>query len=217
VVIVAAFVGLDGIRDGWVAVYLGGGADQRFAYGGSVTDLLAAPFDRAMIDMPIGLPERGYRQCDVEARKLVGARVFLGARRGIWNFKTLDEANTYYWKKEGAGRGVSMQLFCLRKKLQELNACSLPPRLLEAHPELIFWRIAGRVLASKRTAEGRADRIRLLEANGIGEVRHWLDQRHGTGIGSDDLIDACACAVAARDSTRRLPATNTAEVGEIWY
>src|SRR5215475_513895 len=95
-VIVAAFVGLDGIRDGWVAVYLGGGADQRFAYGGSVTDLLAAPFDRAMIDMPIGLPERGYRQCDVDARKLVGARVFLGARQGIWNFKTLNEANTYY-------------------------------------------------------------------------------------------------------------------------
>jgi hypothetical protein len=25
-------------------------------------------------------------------------------------------------------------------------------------------------------------------------------QRHGTGIGRDDLIDACACAVAARDS-----------------
>jgi predicted RNase H-like nuclease len=213
---VARFVGLDGIRDGWVAVYLSG-ADQRFAYGASVADLLAVPFDRAMIDMPIGLPERGYRQCDLEARKLVGARVFLGARQGIWNFKTLDEANAYYWDRDGAGRGVSMQLFCLREKLRELNASSVPPRVLEAHPEVIFWRLAGRVLANKRTAEGRAERIRLLEANGIGEVRRWLEQRHGTGIGSDDLIDACACAVAARDSTRRLPATNTAEVGEIWY
>jgi hypothetical protein len=28
----------------------------------------------------------------------------------------------------------------------------------------------------------------------------WL----GTGIGRDDLIDACACAVAARDSDARL-------------
>jgi predicted RNase H-like nuclease len=148
---------------------------------------------------------------------LLGARVFLGARQGIWNFKTLDEANAHYWDREGAGRGVSMQLFCLREKLRELNVSSVPPRVLEAHPEVIFWRLAGRVLASKRTAEGRAERIRLLQANGIGEVRRWLEQRHGTGIGSDDLIDACACAVAARDSTRRLPATNTAEVGEIWY
>jgi len=29
-------------------------------------------------------------------------------------------------------------------------------------------------------------------------------QRFGTGIGRDDLIGACACAVAARDSTSRL-------------
>jgi hypothetical protein len=33
-----------------------------------------------MIDIPIGLPDRGYRQCDIEARALVGTRVFLGAR-----------------------------------------------------------------------------------------------------------------------------------------
>ena len=32
----------------------------------------------------------------------------------------------------------------------------------------------------------------------------WLTQRYGTGIGRDDLIDACACAVAARDSNARL-------------
>jgi len=31
-----------------------------------------------------------------------------------------------------------------------------------------------------------------------------LTQRYRTGIGRDDLIDACACAVAARDSTSRL-------------
>jgi hypothetical protein len=31
-----------------------------------------------------------------------------------------------------------------------------------------------------------------------------LTQRHGTGIGRHDLIDACACAVAARDSMERV-------------
>ncbi len=191
------FVGIDGIPGGWVAVYLSDNGDQRFAYAKSAARLLADPYDRAMIDMPIGLPERGYRQCDIEARALVGPRVFLGARWGVWNFKALGEANAHYWNQEGVGRGISMQLFCIREKLQELNEVPVPPRLFEAHPEMIFWRIAGRVLASKNTAKGRAERIEILKEKGIGRVQRWLGQRHGTGIGRDDLIDACACALAA--------------------
>jgi predicted RNase H-like nuclease len=145
------FVGIDGIPGGWVAVYLSGDGRQRFAYASSAARLLSGPYERAMIDMPIGLPKRGYRQCDIEARALVGPRVFLGARWGVWAFNTLDEANRHYWKEEGAGRGISMQLFCIRDKLRELNEMQAPPRLFEAHPEMIFWRIAGRVLESKNT------------------------------------------------------------------
>ena len=215
------FVGIDGIPGGWVAVYLSDNGDQRFAYAKSAARLLADPYDRAMIDMPIGLPERGYRQCDIEARALVGPRVFLGARWGVWNFKTLGEANAHYWNQEGVGRGISMQLFCIREKLQELNEVPVPPRLFEAHPEMIFWRIAGRVLASKNTAKGRAERIEILKEKGIGRVQRWLGQRHGTGIGRDDLIDACACALAARDSTRRVSTNgnliNRGAQAEIWY
>ena len=164
------FVGIDGIPGGWVAVYLSDDGPQRFAYAKSVARLLADPYDRAMIDMPIGLPEQGYRQCDIEARALVGPRVFLGARWGVWNFKTLDQANVHYWSEEGIGRGISMQLFCIREKLQELNEMPAPPRLFEAHPEMIFWRIAGRLLASKNTEKGRTERIRVLEEKGIGRV-----------------------------------------------
>ena len=215
------FVGIDGIPGGWVAVYLSDNGDQRFAYAKSAARLLADPYDRAMIDMPIGLPERGYRQCDIEARALVGPRVFLGARWGVWNFKTLGEANAHYWNQEGVGRGISMQLFCIREKLQELNEVPVPPRLFEAHPEMIFWRIAGRVLASKNTAKGRAERIEILKEKGIGRVQRWLGQRHGTGIRRDDLIDACACALAARDSTRRVSTNgdliNRGAQAEIWY
>ena len=218
---VTTFVGIDGIPGGWVAVYLSSDGSQRFAYAKSVARLLADPYDRAMVDMPIGLPERGYRQCDVEAHALVGPRIFLGARWGVWNFKTLDEANLHYWNEEGIGRGISMQLFCIREKLQELNEVPVPPRVFEAHPEMVFWRIAGRVLASKNTAMGRGERIEILEKNGIAKVQRWLGQRHGTGIGRDDLVDACACALAARDSIHRVPTNGTltscGSHAEIWY
>jgi predicted RNase H-like nuclease len=195
----STFVGIDGIPGGWVAVYLRGDGSQRFAYARSAAQLLSDPYCRAMIDMPIGLPERGYRQCDIEARALVGSRVFVGARWGVWKFKTLDEANAHYWGEEGIGRGISMQLFCIREKLQELNEAPIPSQLFEAHPEMIFWRIAGRVLDSKNTRNGREERIELLESKGIRRVRRWLD----------------------RDSTDTVPVSNgLTEQGfraEIWY
>jgi predicted RNase H-like nuclease len=215
------FVGIDGIPGGWVAVYLSTDGRQRFAYAKSAARLLSDAYDRAMIDMPIGLPEQGYRRCDIEARALVGPRVFLGARWGVWAFRTLSDANRCYWKKEGLGRGISMQLFCIRDKLRELNELPVPPRLFEAHPELIFWRIAGRVLESKNTQTGREERIKLLEGNGIVKIRRWLEQRQHTGIRRDDLIDACACALAARDSIDMLPrrgeSTDRGVRAEIWY
>jgi predicted RNase H-like nuclease len=218
---VRTFVGIDGIPGGWVAVYLDSSGGQRFDYAKSALELLSAPYARAMIDMPIGLPVRGYRQCDIEARAIVGSRVFLGARTGVWLFKTLDEANASYWQTEGVGRGISMQLFCIRDKLRELNESALPPRLFEAHPEMIFWRMAGRVLEKKNSEIGREERIALLESKGLERVRRWLGQRQYTGIRRDDLIDACACAVAARDSSDMLPAggalTGDNATAQIWY
>ena len=49
-----------------------------------------------------------------------------------------------------------------------------------------------------------AVRIELLRARGFTGIERWLTLRHGTEIGRDDLIDACACAVAARDSVQRV-------------
>jgi predicted RNase H-like nuclease len=211
----ATFIGIDGIPGGWVAVYLNDDGSHRFAYADRADRLLAVPYDRAMIDVPIGLPDRGYRQCDIEAREIVGSRAFLGARWGVWKFKTLNEANTCYWAN--GDPGISMQLFCIREKLQEMNETSAPPRLLEAHPELIFWCIAGHVLDRKKSESGRNQRIAILEDRGISKIQRWLCQRHGTGIHMDDLIDACACALAARDNSgNRLPDSGMGP-GEIWY
>jgi len=202
------YLGLDGFRFGWVAAWIDERGDHGFDYSPGLTRLLELSHARAMIDMPIGLRPSGYRVCDLRARELVGLVVFLGARRDLWTFPDMATANRHYWKCEGKGRGVSAQLWNIREKIQEVDAMMTPARqktIGEAHPELIFWNLAGGVrLDSKTSMQGREQRIAFLEQRGFTRLRKWLTQRHGTGIGRDDLIDACACAVAARDSTQRV-------------
>jgi predicted RNase H-like nuclease len=205
---VKTYLGLDGFRFGWVAAWIDDRGQHGFDYAPGLTRLLAMPHARAMIDMPIGLKPSGYRTCDLRARELVGPAVFLGARRDLWTFPDMAAANRHYWEREGRGRGISAQLWNIRDKIRDVDVIMTPARqttIGEAHPELIFWNLAGRVrLATKTSAKGREQRIALLKRRGFTCLPKWLTQRHGTGIGRDDLIDACACAVAARDSTERI-------------
>lgn len=202
------YLGLDGFRFGWVAAWIDERGHHGFDYSPGLTRLLAMPHARAMIDMPIGLPLEGYRCCDKQARKLVGPSVFLGARRHLWTFADMAAANSHYWMREGEGRGVSAQLWNIRDKLREVDEIMTPARQAtvgEVHPELIFWNLAGRCALAKKTSDqGRVQRIDLLARRGFTRLSKWLRWRHGTGIRHDDLIDACACAVAARDSTQRV-------------
>lgn len=69
-----SFIGIDAFPRGWVAVYLHEDGRQEFDYAPTVDRLLAIPYSRAMIDVPIGLPTRGYRVCDLEAVSRVGSR-----------------------------------------------------------------------------------------------------------------------------------------------
>lgn len=220
----SAFIGIDGFRYGWVACCIDETGHQRFDYSSRLEPLIDGPYVRAMIDIPIGLPDHGYRQCDVEAQQYVRARVFPGARWGVWAFESYEDANKRYWAT--GEKGISKQLWGIRDKLQEINEAMTPARqarLQETHPELVFMRLAGCVLANKKTESGRSQRIDLLRKHGVRKIETWLNQRYGTGIGSDDLIDACACALAARDIVGHLPFQGAApkdERGiqmEIWY
>ena len=207
------YLGLDGFRYGWVAAWIDDRGEHGFDYSPGLTRLLAIPHTRAMIDMPIGLKPSGYRDCDLRARELVGPAVFLGARRGLWTFADMPAANRHYWQHEGKSRGVSAQLWNIRDKIKEVDDLMTPERqatIGEAHPELIFWNLAGgQKLERKTTAHGREQRVRLLAERGFAKLGKWLALRHGTGIGRDDLIDACACAIAARDSTERFGGEET--------
>jgi predicted RNase H-like nuclease len=178
----------------------------------------------AMIDIPIGLPERNYRVCDEQAREILGASVFLGARRNLWTFKDPTEANVHYWAD--GQKGISRQLWNLRCKIKEIDRLMTSQRqrkFRETHPELIFWKLGGQIkLANKKTELGRCERVALLKDRGFTKIEKWLSHRLGTGIGRDDLIDACACAIAARQAKERLPKnggdTDTKGLRmEMWY
>jgi predicted RNase H-like nuclease len=222
-------VGLDGYSGGWVAVRIDG-AKRELHFLTTIAELTTLKFDRAGIDMPIGLPERGERDCDLEARTMLrphASRAFTGARRGLWRHSSHDEANRVL--KSRGEKGVSIQLWRLGPKIAEVDAIMTPDlqkRVREAHPELAFLRLNfGRPLASKKSEKGIAERISLLKRERFTEIRRWIEvDRLGTGAKPDDIVDACAAAVAARDFSQgnvlpRGPAPKDAKglKMQIWY
>ena len=197
-------LGLDGYSRGWVAVQIDG-ARRELRVLGHISELLTMSFDRAGIDMPIGLPERGLRDCDLEARRMLrphASRVFTGARRGLWDHASHAAANQALKRRGEAG--VSVQLWNLGPKIREIDE-SITPRLQlrirEAHPELVFLRLNfGRPLPSKKTEEGIAERMKLLKRERFSELKQWIAHKP-PGAKPDDILDACAVAIAARDFT----------------
>ena len=77
----------------------------------------------------------------------------------------------------------------------------------EAHPELVFLRLNDcKPLPSKKSKDGIRLRRRLLKREGIRMIDGWLaDERLGTGAKCDDVLDACAVAIAARDAASCIP------------
>jgi predicted RNase H-like nuclease len=85
------YFGVDGFRRGWIAVLVDSARKRSFHILNEIAELEGLANNEpyvAMIDMPIGLPESGYRDCDLSARRMLGKacnRVFLGARRFFCN------------------------------------------------------------------------------------------------------------------------------------
>jgi predicted RNase H-like nuclease len=204
-------IGLDGFSRGWVAVCLDGD-EQMISFHADITEALSGEFDRAGIDIPIGMTEDGERACDRLAREKLrphSSRVFTGARRWLWQeFSDPDEAN-----REALRRGqtrVSRQLWHLGRKIMEVDDFLRAHPLIdvrEVHPELVFLRLnGGKPLPQKKSEEGDTLRRRLVKRQGFRDIDHWLDeQRIGAGAKRDDVLDACAVAIAAREPKGSLP------------
>ena len=204
-------LGLDGFSRGWVAVVMDGDI-RELSFHSDIEDALRQRFDRVGIDIPIGMPDDGTRACDKLARTQLrphAARVFTGARRWLWQeFDDPDKANAAA-SRRGQSR-ASRQLWHLGRKIMQVDAyVRVHPDLdiREVHPELVFLRLnQGRPLPSKKSESGLLLRQRLLRRAGFPDIGEWTTRRRSsTGAKPDDVLDACAVAIAALEPAGHLP------------
>ena len=199
--------GIDGCPAGWVVVSIGADGARDFAIIDGIDPRAISDAAMTYIDMPIGLPESGHRGCDLAARKLLGraqSRVFLGLRRPLLAYLG-DYPAANAWAKTD-GKGLAKQAFFILPKIAEIDAIMTPARqrrLRESHPELVFQRLnGGTPLVSKHARAGLEARHKILARHGFEALGAWLGQLRGRGAQPDDLLDACALALAAREASQ---------------
>jgi predicted RNase H-like nuclease len=173
----------------------------------TLADLLADKPDLIAVDMPMGFPAEarpGGRACERAARAALPGKASSVFSAPCRSALAMDEYRDAARVNRAAhGIGLSKQSFNLFSKMRELDALLRAKpgcRIVEAHPELGFARMAGApVLAAKKTPEGRALRLALLEKAGFPGVAAWLDLFPRKAVAPDDTIDAaCVCVAALR-------------------
>lgn len=201
----ALVAGIDGCPGGWLAVLLQlSGEVRQAAVARAWTGLPLDGVRMAAVDMPVGLRDRGPRACDRAARALLPrARkpsVFPPPRRYMLGAADWAAANAAGKAHEGIG--LSRQAWNLAAKIGELDRALAPDnqaRLREAHPELVFHHLNGwAALPRKTTAAGRTARRDLLLGAGLTGLDGLLEAVPRRLARPDDLLDAAACALAAR-------------------
>ena len=203
-----ALVGADGCRDGWLAVVERG--DELTAWiAPDFAALLSRVATDALIgiDIPIGLPDRGSRQCDIEARKLLGrprrSSVFPAPLRSCLRDGTYAEVSAIHRYMDG--RGMTKQTYSLLGKIREVDRCTradhtLQERVREVHPELSFyhWNREKPMVHKKSRVAGRQERERLIEQVWPGERQRLMELLNGRDFKPDDLNDAFAALWSVR-------------------
>lgn len=195
----AVVLGADGVsRNRWVVAevrpdppvrwYLVTGAAAVLALADAVGASAVA------LDVPIGLPAAGQRRCDRQAHAALGARrssVFMTPPRHVLE-------HDRYAAARAASPGLTAQAFALISRIRDVDTAlraagpSIHETVIECHPEVSFRELSGIELPRKKSAKGALDRIDVLAAAGLSDVRAAPEE-----AGLDDALDAMACAWTA--------------------
>lgn len=138
---------------------------RRFANRDAAPDILC-------IDVPIGLLDQavpGGRGCDKAARVLLGQprgrSVFSPPARPTLRARRFEEALRLNRATSPHALGISRQSFGILPKIREVDELITPglqDRILEVHPELVFYELndAKPLVESKKSRKGRNLRTR---------------------------------------------------------
>jgi predicted RNase H-like nuclease len=160
----ATVVGVDACAAGWIGIVLHHGVFAQAAVGARFRALLAAVPAASIVavDIPIGLPERGWRRADAQARRYLGRRsssVFATPPRAAVEASSYEEANRIC--RSLTGQGLSRQAWALAPKILDVDSsrADVGVSVFEVHPEVSFRALAAAPLtAGKRTWTGCVER-----------------------------------------------------------
>jgi predicted RNase H-like nuclease len=214
--------GVDGCRAGWLALTrrLETGELTHNVYESAGQLLVHRREDTVIaVDIPIGLPNDGWRQCDRKAREVLGDRrnsVFEPPARMLLAAASHAEASEM--SRRTFGKGLSIQSYCLFRKIDNIDRAvlGLRPedrlRIREVHPEVSFWAWNGNVPLKwpKKRREGREERERLVVSYfGSSDLEVIRSTYRRRDVGNDDILDAFAALWTAeriaRGEARTLP------------
>jgi predicted RNase H-like nuclease len=217
--------GIDGCRGGWIAVSVRKASNTYTlevetlrVFGQDDFEALVEVLegnDLVLIDIPIGLPDRGERLSDFAVRKVLGPRgrsIFPIPVRDAVYAETYEEACRI--NAEITGKKISRQTWNILPKIRTIDTFLRSGKdyrhtLRESSPEYCFALTTGRgdefprqffPAHSKRSREGMRERSDVLDAY----IRNWknrsadvLSLYPGEIIAADDLTDAGILAVSA--------------------
>lgn len=210
-----AVLGVDGCPGGWVGALVAApeAVEWRLfeASPAGVRRMLATRSAATGIDIPIGLPVDGPRECDRHARRLLGRRgstVFPAPPRTVLTAATYAEACAR--ARSACGTAISRQAWNLVPRIADVDRVLAErgrEHVIEVHPEASYAELAGAPLPPKRSERGVADRLRALSG--------WLADPEAALAAAprpariDDALDALVVAWSARrwllDAARILP------------
>lgn len=141
--------GIDGCRGGWLCVTWDtsiGRVEARILSALEEVRAFQPRADILGVDIPIGLPDRGPRPCDQEARRRLGrprgSSVFPAPIRPMLRAGSYEEACRI--GREAEGRALSIEAWGIMPKILQADIflSAQPSRqdwIREVHPELSFW------------------------------------------------------------------------------
>lgn len=208
--------GLDGCKGRWAGALLdlddpGRYFVQVFDAAEDVFDLHEAPLIVG-IDVPIGLPAfipAGGRSADQAARTMLGtagqSSVFIVPSRFAIYADTYEEAKALSRAQSERSFAPSIQCWSIFRYIKAVDRLligrpELISRVREVQPETAF-RVLNKqrpLAQGKKALEGLEERRELLLAAGLPEA--LVRAKRPPRVGHDDLVDAMAGLVVARDA-----------------